>query len=322
VNLACQSLTHVRIKPLENFKRIIMNFHRNIRFAALFASFATVAVWTGCTEGNADQSVTLEDHEIALQRRDSVINDMLSSFQEIENTLNAISEKEQILSLSQDGELTESQREAVINDISVLGNVLAENRTKIGELEKKLSASGIEASSLRKKVKELNNELDTRWTEIQALEDRMMEKDGQIADLVGRVDSVVESLSQRDQTIEATRTELVATSTALTKTTNRMNQAYMITGTRKELKEKGLLDTRLIGPSTLNEGLTDEGFRPLDIRETKTIPLAASKPELITFHPQGSYKMIEGDKNENSSLEITNAEEFWKVSKYLVVALN
>jgi len=311
-----------RTKPPETVKRITMNMHRNIRFAALFAAVATMAVWTGCTQGNTDQSVTLEDHESALQRRDSVINDMLSSFQEIENTLNAISEKEQILSISQEGELTESQREAVINDINALGNVLAENRNKIADLEKKLSASGIEASSLRKKVKQLNNELETRWTEIQALETRMAEKDAQIADLVGRVDSVVESLNQRDQTIEATRTELVATSTALTKTTNRMNQAYMITGTRKELKEKGLLDTRLIGPSTLNESLTDEGFRPLDIRETKTIPLAASKPELITFHPQGSYKVIEGGKAGTASLEITNADEFWKVSKYLVVALN
>lgn len=300
-----------------------MNSKQNIRFAGviiLFALFAG-AIMTGCTNKGADQSVSLEDHELALQRRDSVINDMLSSFQEIENTLNAISEKEQILSMNQEGELAESEREAVINDINALANVLTENRNKIADLEKKLSASGIEASSLRKKVKELNKQVETRWAEIQALETRMSEKDAQIAVLVGRVDSVVENLSQRDETIQATRTELQATSTALTKTTNRMNQAYMITGTRKELKEKGLLDTRLIGPSTLNESLTDEGFRSLDIRETKSIPLAAATPELITFHPQGSYKLVENSDKSSSNLEITNPEEFWKVSKYLVVAL-
>ena len=299
-----------------------MKTNKNIRFAGAIMFFALTAgtLITGCT-GAENQSVSIEDHELALQRRDSVINDMLTSFQDIENTLNAISEKEQILSMNQDGEMAESEKQAVLNDINALGNVLAENRTKISELEKKLSASGIEASSLRKKVKELNSQLETRWTEIQALESRMSEKDVQIAELVYRVDSVVESLSQSEQTVEATRTELAATSNALTKTTDRMNQAYMITGTRKELKDKCLLDTRLIGPSTLNEALPEEGFRPLDIRATTNIPLAAAKPELITFHPQGSYKMVENEDKSSANLEITNPEEFWKVSKYLVVAL-
>ncbi len=275
----------------------------------------------GCTGSGEQTTVSLEEHEQALERRDSLINDMLSSFQEIESTLTTLAEKEQLLTLSQPGELEASQRDAVLRDIQALGDVLAENRNKISDLEKKLSASGIEASSLRRKVKELSAELETRWSEIQQIEARMAEKDAQIAVLVDRVDSVVDNLSQRDQAIEATREELLATSNALDKTTTRMNQAYMITGTRKELKAKGLLDTRLMGPSTLNEELPEEGFRPLDIRETKSIPLNTSKPELITFHPQGSYKVVEGDDKSSANLEITNPEEFWKVSRYLVVAL-
>jgi hypothetical protein len=278
------------------------------------------ALFSACNSGGSEK-VSLEDHEQALQRRDSLINDMLLSFQDIENTLKSIAEKEQLLTLNPEGELAGSERERVINDINALGEVLAENRNKIAELEKKIAASGIEASSLRKKVKELNAELETRWNEIQKMENRIAEKDAQIADLVERVDSVVESLAMRDQTIEATRVELQATSTALSRTTTRMNQAYMITGTRKELKEKGLLDTRLIGPSTLNESLTNEGFRPLDIRETRSIELASSKPELITYHPQGSYKVVPTDEKGSANLEITNPDEFWKVSKYLVVAL-
>jgi len=51
----------------------------------------------------------------------------------------------------------------------------------------------------------------------------------------------------------------------------------------------------------------------VDVRETKTIDIWSSAFRVITNHPSDSYKTV------RNSLIITNPDEFWKLSKYLVV---
>lgn len=286
--------------------------------AILGASFGLA----GCSQTNQAEQVSLEDHNASLARRDSVINDLLGAFQEVETTLDAIAEREQILASNDNSELNASQRDAVLADIEALGAVLSENRDKITELEKRLKDSGIQASVLRKKVNQLTAEVDNRWADIRALESSVSQKEGQIVQLSSTVDSVQRSLVMRDEYIAVAEMELEETSTALDQTTDLMNQAYMASGTRKELKEKGLLDTRLIGPTTLSESLPTNAFQAIDIRETGAIALGSEKAELITYHPEGSYKMVPAkDPSTQATLEIINPDEFWKVSKYLVVSL-
>jgi hypothetical protein len=175
---------------------------------------------------------------------------------------------------------------------------------------------------LRKKVNQLTAEVDNRWADIRALESSVAQKEGKIVQLSTTVDSVQRSLVKRDEYIAITEMELEETATALDQTTDRMHQAYLASGTRKELKEKGLLETHLIGPNTLSETLPANAFQPIDIRETGAIALGSDKAELITYHPEGSYKMVAPkDPSNQATLEIINPDEFWKVSKYLVVSL-
>lgn len=274
----------------------------------------------GCA-GTGNETVTVDEHNAALTRRDSVINEMLWAFTEIENALGAIAEREQILAAHESGELSGSEREAVLADIEALGKVLEENRDKIAELEDQLKESGVKVAVLRKKVNQLTAEVDNRWADIRALETRIEEKDAAIAELNTAVDSVQRTVRMRDELIAMTELELAETADVLNQTTDRMHQAYVATGTKKELKEQGLLETRLLGPSTLAEGLPANAFRPVDIRETGAIALASPKAELITFHPEGSYQVVSDEGTETAQLEILNPDEFWKVSKYLVVSL-
>jgi uncharacterized coiled-coil protein SlyX len=252
----------------------------------------------GCA-GTGNETVTVDEHNAALTRRDSVINEMLWAFTEIENALGAIAEREH----------------------EALGKVLEENRDKIAELEDQLKESGVKVAVLRKKVNQLTAEVDNRWADIRALETRIGEKDAAIAELNTAVDSVQRTVRMRDELIAMTELELAETADVLNQTTDRMHQAYVATGTKKELKEQGLLETRLLGPSTLAEGLPANAFRPVDIRETGAIALASPKAELITFHPEGSYQVVSDESTETAQLEILNPDEFWKVSKYLVVSL-
>ena len=62
-----------------------------------------------------------------------------------------------------------------------------------------------------------------------------------------------------------------------------------------------------------------EYFTKVDITEMKELPLSAKKAKIITTHPAGSYK-LEGE-NKVDKLVILNPDEFWSVSKYLVIVV-
>jgi hypothetical protein len=267
------------------------------------------------------ETVTVDEHTAAMNRRDSVINGMLGAFGEIERTLDAIAEREQILAAHESGELASDEREAVLQDIEALGSVLIDNRDRIAELEAELKDSGVKMSVLRKKVNQLTAEVDNRWADIRALETRLTEKDTEIAGLHRTVDSVNRQVEMRDQLVAFTELELEETNAALQQTTDQMHQAYLAAGTKKELKEMGLLETRLLGPNTLAESIPENAFEPIDIRTTNAITLGSPKAELVTYHPEGSYQMVSGEGDATAQLEILQPDEFWKVSKYLVVSL-
>ena len=58
-------------------------------------------------------------------------------------------------------------------------------------------------------------------------------------------------------------------------------------------------------------------FTKIDISDTREIPLACKKAKLITNHATGSYQLTGTGKIEK--LVISNPEEFWSASKYLVI---
>ena len=67
----------------------------------------------------------------------------------------------------------------------------------------------------------------------------------------------------------------------------------------------------------LNADISDEKFTKIDIRKTQSISIPGKKPKLVTSHPAGTYE-ISGEGDEQI-ITITNYEEFWKTSKYLVI---
>ena len=60
-------------------------------------------------------------------------------------------------------------------------------------------------------------------------------------------------------------------------------------------------------------------FTKADLRNVSSIPLNVKKATLMTSHPEGSYTFVEKEGKVITELSITNPEEFWSVSKYLVI---
>ena len=69
-----------------------------------------------------------------------------------------------------------------------------------------------------------------------------------------------------------------------------------------------------------NKDFNKDYFTRIDLRVTKTIKLYSKSAKLMTNHPEGSYS-LEKDAQGQYVLRITNPQNFWSVSKYLVITV-
>lgn len=294
---------------------------KQIKTLAIAAVVFVVAIMGGVyvyTQKEA-QLKSLDSEKTALfeqmQAKDSLMNDLESTFSEIENSLTFIKEKRSNLSIKE-GEGVKDQKKELMSDISLMNTMLEQSSKKIDELEAKLKKSGINLRAFEKRIAALNSDINTQNTQIAELKQMVEQKDFHIAELETKINEQNEFL--------ATQTDsLTNESQRLVERTNEMNTGHVAYGTYKELKDKGLLTKEggilgLGANTVVNNQFDDDYFTSLDIRDTKIIPIHAKKAQVISEHPADSYSMVEED-GQIAYLQIDNPDEFWKISKYAVI---
>ncbi len=256
-----------------------------------------------------------KDLSVVLNERDSVVNELVDAFTDIEENLKFIKEKRSQLTL-ESKEAKIDKKQTIIDDINLMNKMLEESSKRIDELEKKLKNSGFELRSFRKKIVKLNKTIDEQNEQIAILKTEIEKRDVMLAELNGKVSEMETEIAKQSDTIQA-REKVIE------EKINELNKAYMAYGTYKELKEKGLLTKdggfMWIGRnSTIREDFDQEYFTELNIQDTKTIPLHAKKAHIVSEHPNNSYTLVEED-GMVAYLKIDNPEEFWRISKYAVI---
>ncbi|NJK86296.1 MAG: hypothetical protein HC906_10315 [Bacteroidales bacterium] len=163
-----------------------------------------------------------------LSQRDSIVNEWVSTFNEIEKDLSEVKQKENIISLkSSDPELTASKREEVLEDIRYINSLLAENKRRVKELSGKLKNSGLKITSLEKIIADLNTSITERNSSIDSLKLALVDREFQMAEMNVKLEDMASEIGNQKSTIESQ--------------INQLNKAYITTGSEKELEEKGLL---------------------------------------------------------------------------------
>jgi uncharacterized protein (DUF3084 family) len=293
---------------------------KNIAIVAAIITVFLIAVVGIYIVSQKDQEIKSLDsqkqnlgQEIA--KRDSVLNDLFGTFNEIESSLTYIKQKRGQLELKLQ-ESGESQKESILNDIKLLDMMLEKDNQKIAELNKKLHNSGIQIASLTKRISELTQSIETQNSEISNLKQTIDERDTTIADLNTKVEGLVSEVSEKDKS-------LTEKSEIITSQDKELNKGYLAFGSYKELKDNGILTNEggflgLGKNKSLSGNLKEDNFIKLDIRETREIPLFSRKASFITQHPDGSYHFVT-EKGMTTYLEIDHPESFWKLSKYAVI---
>lgn len=273
---------------------------------------------TGCN-GNKDQEnaenaqnlATREELAAAVADRDQLI----SLVNDINQGMEQIKQLENILSVSNNipGE-TLSQREQVQSDIAAIQKALQERREKLEALEKKLSKSSSENSTLRKTIAGLRAQIDSQTEEITLLKNNL----GEAQMKIGELDAAVDSLKSTVSTVTDERNQAQEESVALA---NELNTCYYAIGSKSELKERRIIETGFLRKTKLMKGDFDQSFfTTADKRTLSRIALHSKKAEILTNQPSGSY--IINDDNGQKVLVITNPDAFWSLTNYLVIKID
>jgi hypothetical protein len=248
-----------------------------------------------------------------LTSRDSVINEWMLTFDEIEKDLNTVKEKENIITMkSSDKEFSKDKKQQILKDIEYVNTVLDQNKKKIAALTAQLSKSGSTIKGLEVKIAELEASIKQREIEVADLKVALTKKDFEIGQLNTKMSEQEVAIAQKDDKITTQTAEI--------------NKGFIASGTYKDLKAKGLINKEggFLGigkKESLLQGFSQSAFKQVNITETKSIPVNSKNAKLITFHPVSSYELVRDKDNKIASIDIKNPEEFWKVSKYAVVEI-
>ena len=263
------------------------------------------------------QSLITEKNDLGMviQQKDSVMNDLETTFTDIENDLNQIKEKRNLIALTQ-AEGNKNRKQAIIEDINMMNNLIEESNKKVADLQRKLRNSGMNVAALEKRLQALTETIDSQNTQIAELKKMIEDKDVNLAELHTKVQNMDLDMKKQADSITYKQSVIVDK-------TDKLNTAHYALGTYKKLKEEGILSREGgvlgIGSSkAIQDNFDSKYFADLDIRKTKTIPLNVKKAVVISEHPTNSYKLVE-ENGQIAYLEIENPEEFWRISKYAVI---
>lgn len=279
---------------------------------------ACVALLASCGQQSAEyKKLKAENDSLRIENTKSTeeLNEMLSTLNDIEADIQSIRDAENYITIQQQsgGELSQTRREKIKQNMQLISETLKKNRAQISELEEKLKKSGIQSDALRKTVQRLSSELNEKTKMIVALQEDLAKKDVRIQEL----DEMVSSLNED---VENLSTTAAAQSEKINEQDKALHTAYYCFGTTKELKDQKILSGGgLFSKSkVLQDGFNKDYFISIDIREVKEIPLFAKKAKLRSNHPDGSYEFVE-DEDGNLALIIKDENTFWSLGKYLVI---
>lgn len=284
---------------------------RNRVISICFVSLALLLY--GCKEYKApvdNRPTVAKDDSLQqiISQRDTQINNMMATMNEIQEGFNEISEAENRVNLIQDDERADKASQ-IKEDIKFIADRMQQNRELIKKLQGQLRDSDFKSQELKKVIANMLRQLDEKDQQLQQLRAELDAKNIHIAELD-------ETICNLNNNVTELKSESDEKSQIINNQETQLNTAWYVFGTRPELKDQRIL----MGDKVLQQNFNKNYFTKIDIRVTREIKLYSKSARLLTSHPAGSYELT-CDNNKMYTLAITNPQLFWSTSKYLVVVV-
>lgn len=233
---------------------------------------------------------------------------------DIYNGLDSINMQEGLLNNINNGENVDRRAE-VRQNLSNIKARLASNRKLLAQMEAKIKAAGNENSVMAKTIAQMKERLEQQDSKIAMLEGELTQAQETIAVLNDQVEQTQQQL--------AVQTEIKdAAVEAAVEANNQLNTVYYAIGTNKELKQNGLLEKKFLGQTKVLRGDFNESyFTKADKRTLTSINTGAKKIKIWTNMPSDSYEEVK-NADKTITINITNPQEFWSLSPFLVIQVD
>jgi chromosome segregation ATPase len=285
---------------------------KKIFYFFVFAAFFL----TSCGKQSADykrlqaQNDSLMNSKIKLQ---SEVDEYFTAMNQIEQNIEKIKETQNIISTQPVGkDLSDDVRTKINEDMTYLFDMLKANKEELSRLKLRLKRSSFKSTQLEQTIIKLTKSLEDETSKVVILQSELSRKDS----LIVKLDTQVVKLGQD---VEILKVENKTKDVKIKEQDETIHTAWYVFGTIKELKQQKIVtsDGLFTQQRVLQRDFNKNYFVRIDARNTKSIPLYSTHAKILTTHPKSSYTLEK--ENGNFVLLIVDADEFWGISKYLVV---
>lgn len=241
-----------------------------------------------------------------ISQKESEIDEIMSIVNEIEDGFRQINEAEQRVSIAKQGEGADRATQ-IKENLMFIQSTMQQNRELIDKLNRQMRQSTFKSEQLKRTIENLTEQLAEKDQQIANLMAELDSKNIQISELDEKVANLNENVSNLEKE-SSDKTETINTQDA------QLNMAWFVFGTKSELKEQRIL----VDGEVLQADFNKDYFTKIDIRRDKEVKLYSRSAKMLTSHPISSYT-LQRDANKQYVLRITDPQQFWATSKYLVI---
>jgi chromosome segregation ATPase len=274
---------------------------------------------TSCGKQSSEYQRLKEQNDSLINAKHKLqeeVDGYFSAMDQIEQNIEKIKSTENTISIQPvDQEFDNDTRSKINEDLTYLNEMLQSNKAELARLKAKLKKSAFKSAEIERTLTRLTKALEEENSKVIQLQAELSKKDSLIVQLSSTVDELgknVENLSTENKTKEV----------KIKEQDDVIHTAWYVFGTRSELKEQKIItsDGLFSQQQVLQRDFNKNYFVRIDARNTKSIPLYSSRAKILTNHPKSSYTLEK--ENGNFVLIIVDPNEFWSVSKYLVIEVD
>lgn len=259
-------------------------------------------------KGNSDSTLAHQRDSLnqVLMQRESEIDEIMGIVNEIEEGFERINEAENRVSKAKLSEGA-NNKERIKENLLFIQSTMKQNRELIEKLRKQMRKSSFNSDQLKRTLENLTKQMEEKDLQIAALKADLEAKNIKISEMG-------EQLSNLSSDVTALKKDTTDKSQTIAEQDKQINTAWFVFGTKSELKEQRIL----AGGEVLQGDFNKDYFTKIDIRMDKEIKLYSKYAKMLTSHPISSYT-LQKDINKQYVLQITDPQQFWSTSKYLVI---
>ena len=296
------------------------------RFALLVVAAAAVAT-VGCDRSKPKLEAALAEQQQLSAEKDSLMSEILETSKFVTDVNTELAKVKGLSAADSNGNdmgapgaaRDRAQRQATIAKVQSAIQMLNEREQKLAQVQSRLSTFSHRNSRLAKQIDDYKQQLADLQTSMQQQADQL--------------NTVIEQQKTQIASLGAQVDTLTTVSTALKDTvgqlTNVKNTAYYIVGTKNELRDKGVVVQEgskflFFGGHHIEPTRTPDPslFTKIDLTSDTvlTLPDSSATYEIVsrqspTFVDSAEVK----DGKVTGAVHITDAQQFWAPSKYLIL---